>query len=191
MYPKEIVRWALSRPLAFDWTLQGLGMLRTYLDERKTLRLHVWHPLARYEGASTLHTHPWDFEAYVIAGVVENQRYVEAPEDSPVWGDSRTWKRQRIFCGVGGGLEGRPKTVRLFACVPETYSEGDGYWQDASEIHESSPRDGTVTIIRRSFEEDVDHAYVYFEDEWVTAEPRPATDKEVTEIVSYALDRWF
>lgn len=35
------VRNILEKPLAFDWSVQGLGMMRVYLDSSKRTRLHI------------------------------------------------------------------------------------------------------------------------------------------------------
>lgn len=185
----KLVQNMLEHPERHDWSLQGLGMLRTYLDADHRLRLHVWTEAGANEGVSELHTHPWDFTSIVIAGEVINRIYIKELSGA---GD-KEWQEQTIRCGEGGGLVGEPEIVKLTEKPLERYGSGETYSQYARQIHQSSPADGTVTIIKRTFGKDTEHAYVYFPvgDEWVTAEPRPATDEEAKTICDNALGKWF
>lgn len=63
---KLLVKAVLEHAQVYTWQLQGLGMLRLYLN--KATRLHVWHSGFSVPGASTIHTHPWDFKSEVVAG---------------------------------------------------------------------------------------------------------------------------
>lgn len=192
---KALVQHLLENPSGRQWTLQGLGMLRTYLDDDHAIRLHVWTTDHAAEvGASELHTHPWDFRSEVVAGVVVNKRFgICAPDIAPLISNVAQWQQQKIKCGEGGCLVGDPEIVWLTNDTPERYTDGQEYEQTAEEIHCSSPIDGTVTIIHRNFGTDTEHAYVYFPvgEQWVSAEPRPATRQEVAKITQNALDRWF
>lgn len=183
-FTKPLTKAVLTHALNYEWSLQGLGMLRTYLAP--DVRLHVWDSRHAFDDVSEMHTHPWNFVSHVIAGEVSQVRYIESDLGIP-------WQKQKIFCGIGGGLTGEPQEVKLQACYKETYGEGHVYQQNANEIHISSPLDGTVTIVERQFLEDADHAYVFFPvgESWVTAEPRMASPSEVLTITSYALHRWF
>jgi hypothetical protein len=135
-----------------------------------------------------MHTHPWDFRSYVVAGKVINCRFVEA-EQKTVYG---TYKRQTIKCGIGGGLIGEPEEVNLWMKDPEVYSESEVYFEEAEEIHLSMPEDGTVTLVKREFKDDVDHAYVFWLDgEWGSAEPREATREEISMTLTHSLNTWF
>lgn len=179
---KKLVQHVLEYPKGYEWTVQGLGMMRTYLAPE--IRLHVWDGKHKFPNVSELHTHPWNFHSIVVAGKVFNHRYVES-------GDGTQIMRQTIRCGEGGGLIGDPEKVRLTMGMKECYIEGDIYVQKAREIHRSSPLDGTVTIIHREFLDDTEHAYVYFDGEWVTAEPRAATPQEIEDTCVIALGTWF
>lgn len=183
----KLVESILEHPEGHEWSIQGLGMLRTYLAG-PDLRLHIWDRRAGAEGASQMHTHPWHFDGYVVAGKVYNRRYVPAS----IWDSGAPFHRQRIFCGVGGGPEEEAPvdTVRLYVPETEAIFAGQMYQQDADEIHVSEPEDGTVTLIHRHFREDRDHAYVFWPEgeEWVTAEPRVATPEEVRAICDGALE---
>jgi hypothetical protein len=167
-----------ERP-AHPWTLQGLGMLRLTLTHDRSIRLHVWDDRFAVDDVSEMHTHPWGMRSTIIRGRVDNQRFREVP------GANLHFMRQAIFCGEGGGLEGEPEETDLIAYTPERYIDGQTYEQGPEEIHVSSPRRGTVTLVERKFGEDVDHAYVYWPQgqEWVSAEPRAATTDEITQIL--------
>lgn len=184
-YTAPLVKKILENPDGFDWSIQGLGMLRLYLSP--DIRLHVWDSSAKYEDVSTMHTHPWDFISYVVFGEVRQYRFTEATGRSGV-----PFNRQEILCGEGGGPSGDPEIVYLQHGREEVHPAGSTYRQEASEIHSSFPADGTVTIIHRTFHEDTDHAFVYYPqgEEWVTAEPRPATFDEVHHICASALSRY-
>jgi hypothetical protein len=184
----------------FEWTLQGLGMLRTYLGADKAVRLHVWDDRYIFDPRpSELHTHPWDLLSYIVAGTVVNTRYTEATATERYWtgeNGAAEYMRQRILCGIGGGLQEEPSAAEKVVLVEqpaEFYSAGDVYKQRADEVHKSNPRAGTVTLVRRTFGEDVDHADVFWTPggEWITAEPRAATPEEVYQILTNSLDMWF
>lgn len=182
---KDLVKAILTSPHELEWQVQGLGMLRTYLSEER--RLHIWDERLKFEGASEMHTHPWNFRSYVVAGVVHNFKYCHSGNAL-----GEEYNRQKIHCGVGGGLVGEPEKVHLISLPPERYVENETYKELAEEIHISIPADGTVTIVKREFLDDVDHAYVFWkEGAWGTAEPREATKNEITNVCGYALQTWF
>jgi hypothetical protein len=56
-----VVRSILEDPMR-QWTVQGLGMLRTYLPDNA--RLHIWNPALKFEEVSEHHTHPWDLVSH-------------------------------------------------------------------------------------------------------------------------------
>jgi hypothetical protein len=190
---KALVKYLLSNPAGFDWSLQGLGMLRLYLS--KEARLHIWDSRYTVHNVSSLHTHPWHFVSEVVAGVVRNVRFTEVPVNSieyvgayPV-GD--VFKTADIKCGFGAYVQNQRET-RLLSGGVEQYVEGQEYTQLANEIHESFPLDGTVTIVHREFTPDTEMARVFWRTgEFVSAEPRRATLDEVRAITANALERWF
>lgn len=183
---KQLVKEILENPGERGWAIQGLGMLRTYLTPE--LRLHIWSEVAEMDGASKMHTHPWDFTSLVVAGRVCD---FKCREITSAEAGGRTMKKQTIRCGEGGGLVGEPIEVRIDTWPPKAYVEGESYSHVASNIHYSVPEEGSVTIIKRTFGQDTEHAYVYFDGEWGTAEPRPASRGEIIAITQSALERWF
>lgn len=176
---RKLVSQILKAPYNIKWSVQGLGMLRMYLSEN--LRLHIWHNDFRVPNVSTVHDHPWDFESSIVAGQITNKRYVPAVEGTP-------FMHNLIKCGEGGGLtEVPPRSVMLEALPFETYRTDESYNQDAQEIHETEALDGTITIIRRTFHKDTEHAHVFWQGSgWVSAEPREATQAEVKYAIAAA-----
>jgi hypothetical protein len=187
-HEKLLVKKILEQPELYEWSLQGFGMLRTYLAPE--VRLHVWDSRYAVDQVTTLHTHPWHLRSQIVAGELVNVRYELLPE-----GDTEhdRYVEQEILCGPGGHATDRQSLVQLRPYQPEHYVEGDEYTQEALEIHESQSADGTVTIIERTFLEDTEHAYVYVPKgkEWISAEPRSAKRSEVFDICQHSLARWF
>ena len=180
----------LEYPERHEWSLQGFGMLRTYLAPN--LRLHVWDPDYRVESVSDIHDHPWHFESIVLSGTIENRRYraIHAHGAAPP-----THLRGRIVCGPNPIEHGAcdVTTVLLEQWCEGVFRPGDVYRMQADELHASFPSPGAVTLIQRTkADKDPERAFVYWPlgTEWVSAEPRPATRVEVKRITRRALERW-
>lgn len=193
---RDTVEFILVNALKYEWSLQGFGMLRLYLG--KNTRLHVWDSRYKSDNPSLIHTHPWDFTSFVIAGQITNQEYYTKDRMSEMYTPGLDVPRctlmgARIRCGVGGGLTGEGEQYTLYKALPRSYVSGESYSQIDTEIHSSHPVDGTVTLVYRKPNPDPDHAMVFWEpgDVWRSAEPRPATPAEVAEITSMALLRWW
>lgn len=183
---KKLIQKILERPHSFDWSMQGLGMLRLYLSPET--RLHIWSSAHAEFGVSTAHNHPWHFHSTVIAGELRNRRYHEGQGPGYL-----PFKYHTIQCGPGGGPIESPKPIYLTPGQLEVYKEGESYGQMCDEIHDSLPLDGTVTVITRVFTENAEHARVFWpaDQEWTSAEPGPASYQQVQEITQLALERWF
>lgn len=180
-----LVKQILSKALSYEWTLQGLGMLRMHFD--KTWRLHVWDTRFAFPCASPIHDHiQWDLESLIVAGRMTNIRYIEHAQGNQ-------YMTQTIRAGMGCVVNDDMRPVKLLALSPEDYRVGDIYRQQAKEIHESRPEQGTVTLMRKEHQNDGESARVFWPagQQWGSAEPRVATKEEVGEITSYALKRWF
>jgi len=143
---------------------------------------------------------PWPGELCGVGCSDDSYSYFECPFEAATcikhryqFDRGEPFMRQRIVCGPGGGMAGAPELVLLEAGSARTFNPGDIYTKEPNDIHTSTPENGTVTIIERSFGDDVDHAFVYYPEggEWVSAEPRVATDDEVAFITGYALERWY
>jgi hypothetical protein len=182
----------LTKPLERIWSVQGLGMMRTYLNE--TQRLHLWHRDLIAQGVTQLHDHPWDFSSEIIFGGVKQIRYGTEDQMPDLYlrnvsprlmvnldAGTDTYMKQKILCGEGSCFVGDPEEIKLGEGPMESYYEGQTYQQKAHEIHKSLPFDNTVTIITRSHTENPDHAHVYIPKgaEFGSAEPRPASRAEI------------
>lgn len=184
----------LAYPERHEWTLQGFGMLRTYLGEDRRLRLHVWDSRFRTKDVSDVHDHPWDFESLVLRGSIRNVRYDARESVFPV--SRQIHCLGRITCGPSPEVRGPQdvKRICLFQQSDVTYEAGERYVMSSVELHASVPEDGTVTVCRRSFvKKDTETARVCWPlgTEWVGAEPRAATPEEVREITRGArLREW-
>jgi hypothetical protein len=189
---KLLVKKILEQCTSFDWSLQGFGMLRLYLDDE--VRLHVWDSRYRVENVSIIHTHPWNFESFIIAGVMTNRMYAEHP--NAMNENNFSHYRQKILTGENAKGVEPIEPCLLVPSANDTYTEGNRYFQDMQIAHESAYHDGTVSIVSRSNRTENDHAYTYWDKDsgikgWVSAAPRKATEEEVVDICSYSLDRWF
>jgi hypothetical protein len=175
------VKQILTHPFDHEWTLQGFGMLRTYLDPDEVERLHIWDLGVAVPDVSTLHNHPWDFSSRIVSGRLLNQRFDFDVDDGIEVNSSE------IRTGEGGSIFGDPRRVKVRPQPLETYGPGELYAQEALEFHESFPEPGTVTVIKRRFSRTRDYAVTCWRTgDWVSAEPRPATRSEIAHFVSLA-----
>lgn len=189
LFIKTILEMSLRLGSDADWQVQGLGMLRMYLN-RET-RIHVWHNgLVYHDTPSVIHNHPWEFVSRIIVGSLRNVRYKE-DTDNPF--STPNHHVGKILCGPGGGLiPESSRDVRLEIAAVDEYKEGDVYYQAADELHNTIFQNGSVTLVNRKFKEDPDHASVAFPigTQWKTAEPRTATQAEIELGIKAALERF-
>lgn len=180
----EILRYPYGR----DWSVQGLGMMRLYLSDE--VRLHIWHSSLVVPNVTDIHEHPWDFESLVLCGEVRNHRYIGAEE-----GRGEAYYRDTLLCGTGN-LAGDPDPVWIQPWFsddrPSVYGPNRTYSQRFDEVHRTEFDDGTVTLVWRKFvNEDRDHASVYWKrgEQFVSAEPRPATVGEIILVCGSAIEQ--
>lgn len=179
-----LVREILNRANDFTWTVQGFGFLRTKIQN--VGRIHVWDSRLAVPGVSTMHTHPWSFKSTIISGELMNARYVMTIDGQMLYQSSI------IQTGEGGGLIGDQLPVRVNCAGVDHYSAGDSYTQEANDIHRSIAMDGTVTLLERQQGPADEKAHVFwpYGTTWISAEPRPAQEYEITSAVSAAIMRW-
>jgi hypothetical protein len=180
-----LVRSILDKYQSYAWTIQGFGMARTKIAD--VGRIHVWDSRLRTQLVSDVHAHPWDLKSTIISGELINQRFTAGCP-----GAELPYMHSRIATGEGGGLVGEPNEVILAADTPEFYIAGEVYHQKADEIHRSIPMDGTVTLLERHMGEPLQETSVYWPrgTYWISAEPRPAQEWELSQVIKYALERW-
>lgn len=185
---RKTVQSVLRDPHEYEWTTQGFGMLRTYLDPAHKYRLNLWHASIRKPGVSMIHDHPWDFTSTIIEGSIVNERFIEVACDL----SACHYSYATIKCGPGGGMVNCQGDIDLHSLPVELYAPGDTYTQKSNEIHQSRALDGTVTLIERTFHPDTEHARVFWRRgmKWVDAEPRVATREEIATVTQAALALW-
>jgi hypothetical protein len=195
---RKVVLPILDKPFDHKWQVQGLGMLRTYLDPNT--RMHIWHSKLNYCADSGWHTHPWDFSSFIVAGSIQNKKYLKRVdgeflgESEPPFKANGAWTpfmEQQIICGPGGCAMSEPKLVYLFEAVNVQLYAGSTYAQRADEIHTTLPADGTISIITRKTVHEDGSANIYYPvgSTWSSAEARPAEDFEIILGVNTALKR--
>lgn len=182
---RTTARFILENAMKFEWSLQGLGMLRLYLPNET--RLHVWDTRFAYPGASPIHDHQqWSLHSTVISGRIVNYRYIETEHGAPF-----TYKL--IKAGYGCLDKSEEMPIKLERCNEEIYRPGEFYCQLPEEIHQTIPMNGTVTIMKKWPTKDPEAAARVFwpaGEHWGSAEPRRATDEEVMQMTGWALARW-
>lgn len=179
----------LRRPLGHTWTVQGFGMVRTYLDDAKRWRLNVWDDRLMVPNVSVIHDHPWDFRSFVIGGLLRNQRYLLIPS-LPEPELAPTHNFVEIITGEEGGLLRPKQTCHLKTYPQQAYGPGQTYRQHREEVHETLYLRGTVTLNDRSAPTPQHTARVFFplNTEWVDAKPREATIEEIYAATNAALE---
>lgn len=195
----------LQNAIAYEWSVQGFGILRLYLG--RLGRLHVWDSRLTYPKVSVVHNHSWDLRSTVVWGELTNIRYYQPPPPIPdvdldeggATPHGEMWPpvvfgpyyRARLLTGFNSRMVSEPKTVFLTPHTPEKYGPGDVYVQKGEEIHETRFEDGTVTLMERNLD-DHGEADVFWRygDEWGTATPRKATTGEILTTTRCALERF-
>ena len=193
---QALVKNILKTPLGLKWSVQGLGMLRTYLDDKQRYRLHIWDSSLRVPNVSPIHDHPWHLDSLIVSGVLHQYRYSIGDKIHPYvlrYRDSypvENFQMSVIKCGEGAYAKSDPVTVQALQHGKDTYYPGENYSQRKDEVHESMAEDGTVTIVDRTFTQDRESARVFWRGEggWVDAAPRRATDEEIIRVTQKALE---
>lgn len=184
---QAMTQQVLKHPENMEWSLQGLGMLRCYLTDDRALRLHIWDDRYQTDRVSPLHDHPWDFESIIVSGALINVKYLKVPND---YSTGLMYQHTKIICGPGGGQVAKTNQARLRCIEKRVFEAGTSYSQQKHEIHETIPERGTVSVITKCDQRN-DEANIYWkEGEWVSAEPEPASQSIVNDIIEYALKRF-
>ncbi len=190
-----LVKKILEKADLYEWSLQGFGMLRMYLEPE--IRLHIWDSRYQIENVSIIHTHPWHFTSTVIAGCVRN---VEYEDNENLWNfefsNPHELYTQLILTGENAHGVQPIETCRLAVKSERVFYPGQSYRQFMTIPHQTFFEDGTVTVIERSDRTEQNHAYTYWDrslgkNGWVSAAPRKATKDEIIDITQNALHRWF
>lgn len=181
---RATVKSILEHGLDHEWSVQGFGMLRTYLDAEKRYRLNLWDSAFAVPNVSIIHTHPWDFRSWIASGEFTNIRYSQVDYDPGL----PPYNAMLLTPGDQGGPITRLPNVFLVPNRPENFTAGGTYAQRSQEIHASYYTDGTVTINDRTGRGPKDEAIVYWmHGSWVDAKPRNATFIEIQDACGRAL----
>jgi hypothetical protein len=193
---REAIECIMRHPRDHQWSISGLGMLRLYLSREN--RVHIWDSSLLTPGVSAIHTHPWDLESHVLAGVYRQTRFVPATDYAVIYKDPReTLNCVDIECGANACILTQVTKLQTIEQCPEVYREGQTYKQSKDEIHQTMAEDGTVTLVSRTFYPDTERAKVLWRGSggWVNAKPWDATPEEVAKVVVPVLERslqkWF
>lgn len=170
----------LERAENWDWSVQGLGMLRLYI--KNLGRLHIWDESLMYPNVSRIHNHSWDLQSTVIVGALQNIIYVPDPNGYTFW-------RKKIVAGYNYQELSTDEQVRLIPTTNPVYFPGDIYAQKADEIHFTNPLELTVTIMERHKLAEDEITEVYYEKEFGNAKSRPATAEEILRVTQRAVQR--
>lgn len=185
---KKLVQAVLKSPHNLRGSVQGLGMMRTYLSDE--IRLHIWDKSLKIPSVTPLHDHPWHLDSHIVVGELRQNRFRIVPQGTP---SAEEFNTTTIKCGEGACTLTDTIQVMLRRKPLEVYREGEEYRQHKNEIHESFPVDGTVTIVTRKFTANRDAARVFWKGTgaFISAEPRGATSVEIERITERSLNLWF
>jgi hypothetical protein len=180
----ELWRILESDPLSLRWRRHGIGFIKAYLDEEKTLRVNVYNKRFLTPNITIHHTHPWHLVSRILSGELENTRY-----ERTAYGMDR-YLEGVIHCANYNGIEGTPRLVKLGVVSVEKLPAGAAYVQSAKEIHKTEAKDGTVTLMERvPYYGGRGTARVYWPEgtEYVNADISELSEGEVIHAVSVAV----
>jgi hypothetical protein len=138
IHTRLLVENILRRPQGFDWSVQGLGMMRLYLSE--AVRLHIWDSSLRVPGVSAIHSHPWDLGVAIRcgadAGPVEDIQQFELSEGvMEVYAGSAVYSQSKdeihSSCPEDGTITLVTRTFHEDRDHAMVYWRGRGPWVDA------------------------------------------------------------
>lgn len=182
------IRRRLERPLDYRWHAHGIGMLRTYLDDERMVRLNLWHSRLLNPGISTMHTHPRPFVSTAYAGLMQNVIYERVTERP--W--SKPYREGIIHCGDAfNGIENDPPLVHLLRKDSQDIRAGQTYRLPPRVIHDTVFHDGTVTVMEWERDEPDICASVFWPDgeQWGDA-TRAITPEDIVFVCAAAHARF-
>ena len=184
MYDKKIwqvLEEATRNPRAREWTVQGLGLLRCYLDDKQSECLIIWSNALGSPRVPDIHTHPWDLGERVISGRIINARYKEV---EPGLKHSQVYWRRLL---TSDGESSEDVRVWLRNTRDDYVYSGGHYTLDRGEIHQVLPDNGTVTIcVPWRKKQSQGGSFVYARKQWESVAPRLATVGEIQHTIDLA-----
>jgi hypothetical protein len=181
---RGLIKKILVDPFVHPWKLHGIGKLQLDLDPN--ISLHVWHEAGRFENVSTLHTHPWNLYSIIMAGCISSTQYEEHVVTDP---EQYTHHWTQINIDNPPLREGTEYFTAIRRAGNTTCQRGDTYSLQSSEIHESSYRNGSVSIVHkdRSFLRRTARIFWPKDEKFGSAEPRLASQNEIWVFADSAL----
>jgi len=155
------------------WRHHGIGLLQAYVVEGPVeFRLHVWHPELRFvdEDSGMIHDHRFRLESQVLLGAIHDTEVLLHRHDKgwivprPVY---QMWEVQnarqaaatgdawvkKLDWGAVQAPGGSP--LCTIDMVPSIYRSGARYSYPARKFHRTETKDLTVTLCKKSQQEDV------------------------------------
>ena len=159
-----------------QWTICGLGFIRAYVEDGRD-RVHIWHDGFRLPGVTDIHTHPWAFTSFLLAGSIHNTRY-SLYADKPIV-DAEPYYQAEIVTGTGSGADDyRPVWIKPLS--EQWLTRGDYYRQQHFEVHRTDAQPGTLTYVQREIAgRKTGLCYWHRGAQYVSPAPRLATAEEV------------
>lgn len=194
--PKHLPLRVRATRLAPGWTFQGLGMMRYYLGADRGVRLHLWDTRRAERGVSVVHDHPWHFSSTIVCGQMVDVVY-RAESAGKMLRTKPSHVLYPLKCGKGAHIVAEAGRNVLLVPTEKLYRAGETYGHKPTDLHESQPEAGTVTLVVRSSEASRDardaHVAVPIASDgtskWGSAEPRDATCDEVRAFLFEAMQR--
>lgn len=179
----NIVLDIMLNPLKYKWEIQGFGMMRTYIS--KNTRLQIWLKDFIIPNVTDIHTHPWDFESFIYQGWIKNNIFKEYNLNDQVSEEWFQYDRCLILTGELAYVKERIPII-LKPQGKFEYFQGETYLHRKNIPHKIDFIDGTITILTKSNIHEDSLAYSFVKgvnNEWVSAAPRVATEKEILQFI--------
>jgi len=158
---------------ALSWRHHGIGLLQAYVVQGPVeYRLHVWHPELRFvdDDSGMLHDHRFHLESLVLLGAMHDTEIVLHSADKgwivprPIY---RMWEVEnarkaaasgegwvkRLEWGTTATSDGSP--LCTIDTIEHVYAQGSRYSYPPRKFHRSESRELTVTLCKKSAQEDV------------------------------------
>lgn len=126
--------------------VHGNGFVQ--VDLTPTRRLHIWgHPEIPSQKIPTqIHDHAFSFKSRILMGCLQDIRYREVPDPNGLFMIHRVNVRER----EDTTLHPTGERVTLQGTSQYHYRSGDEYLCKAGHIHQSIPKEWTISIIEKT-----------------------------------------
>lgn len=147
---------------SLKWRHAGFGALQAYIREgdARELRVHIWHPSLIKPGieeSGLCHDHRFRMRSSVLAGEIIQTEFHLEPDSNGDWETLRVLHAREAM-ERGGPFHHDPMpTGDYFHRTAQVYTvqAGAGYTFEKFAFHETHAQGVTVTLVEKSFQEDV------------------------------------